>query len=368
MNMNMNKIILIFLCLAVSFSIIFVSVSWGDEKLLYATRYGIPRTYATILKTKVQVFAIDYHKGESKLVFSDEKLPIVVLSRYGAGGHSVVMVSVKEKVFVSAAERNSYVSKGERLGHSIYELFLDNSNKFRKVVDVIGDHAISEMFIDPSGNKIGYLNYISEKPFIFIHEAKTGNLLYKIDAAKIFRDCFASDIGWLSDSKRLFLTLDIAGDYLTPADHKKIGTYLMNEDGSDLVKLPSSLFVFPKKKGFRKFSNISEFIGEMPDGTYIVSDTKFKIGYHGQEASSFIYAVNPRTKSQKEISLKVSEGLNWVKLSPSGKYIAYTEQIYNRDIGYIWIKDLESGEESKAFSFPAKSFETDIILIGWIEN
>lgn len=152
--MNRQKVVLTSIWLAIFSFISFVSDSWGDEKLLYAIRYGIPRTYANILKTKVQVFAIDTVKKESKLIFSDEELPVIFLPSYGAGGHSVEMVSSKKRVFVSAAERTSYISKGSHIAHSIYEFSLDNSNNFKKVFDVMGDHTIGEMFIDPSGNRL----------------------------------------------------------------------------------------------------------------------------------------------------------------------------------------------------------------------
>jgi hypothetical protein len=82
--------------------------------------------------------------------------------------------------------------------------------------------------------------------------------------------------------------------------YRRVGTYFIGEDGLHLLRLPQALFSFPEKKGFGAHSSTPQFVGGLPDGTYIFRGYKFRKDYRGTEASSLIYRVDPITKSKKE--------------------------------------------------------------------
>lgn len=365
----MQKVILAILCLILSpFDL------WAGEKLLYAIRSESLKRYPDIVYTKI--YSLDPDGRESRLIFSDENALIMLLPRRGLPGYpGEVLVSSKKKIFAHAVEKSLNPGRWYPSKASIYELSSDGSNNFRKIFNVEGEPSLSEIFVNPTGTKIGYINYLNQKTFIFIHETEGGKLLHKIDMSKIFLDCLASDIGWLPDGIRLFFTLDTGDvDMTSKESYKKVGTYFIKEDGLELLRLPQSLFSFPEKKGFGAHSSTPQFVGGLLDGTYIFREYKFRKDYRGTEPSSLMYLVDPRTKSKKEIPLRVSEGLNWFKVSHTGECIAFTERISSKEGDYawsehIWVKDLASGEEKRIFTLDNTPFKGHYLgLVGWMEN
>lgn len=365
----MKKVLLSILCLIISpFDL------WAGDQLLYAIRSESLKRYPDIVYTKI--YSLDPDGRESRLVFSDEKALIMLLARRGMPGHpGKILVSNKTKIFAHAVEKRLNPGRWYASKASVYELSTDGSNRFRKIFGALGEQSLSEIFINPAGTKIGYINYLDQKPFIFIHETETGKLMHKIDASKIFLDCFASTIDWHPDGQRLFFTLDTGDVHMTSeGSYIKVGTYFIKDDGLELYKLPQALFSFPERKGFGAHSSTPEFVGGLPDGTYIFREFKFKKDYRVTEASSFIYIVNAITKSQKEIPLRVSEGLNWFKVSPEGKYIAFTEKSSSKEgryewSEYIWVENLASGEGKRVFTLDNMPFKGHYLgLVGWMEN
>ena len=365
----MEKVLLAILCL-----ILFSPDLWAGEKLLYAIRYESLQRYPDIVNTKI--YSLDSERRESRLIFSDEKTGVMLLPKRGMAGHpGEVLVSSRNRIFAYAVEKSHNPGRGYRSKASIYELSSDGSNNFRKIFDVEGEQSLSEIFVNPPGTKIGYINYLNQKTFIFIHETEAGKLLHKIDVSKIFLDCFASGIGWLPDGNRLFFTLDTGDVHVTSEEsYKKVGTYFVKEDGSDLFRLPETLFSFPEKKGLGAHPSTPQFMGGFPDGTYIFREYKFRKDYRGKEASSLIYLVDPISKSKKEMPLRVSEGLNWFKVSHTGKYLGFTEKISSKEgryewVEHLWVKDLPQGGENKVFTLDNIPFKGHYVgLIGWIEN
>jgi len=195
----------------------------------------------------------------------------MLLPKRGMPGHpGEVLVSSRDRIFAHAVEKSLNPGRWYASKASIYELSRDGSNNFRKIFDVEGEQTLSEIFVNPLGTKIGYINYLNQKTFIFIHDTEAGKLLHRIDVSKIFLDCFASGIGWLPDGNRLFFTLDTGDVHVTSEEsYKKVGTYFIKEDGSDLFRLPQALFSFPEKKGFGTHSSTPQFVGGLADGTYI---------------------------------------------------------------------------------------------------
>jgi len=359
---------------AILYAILFASNLWAGEKLMYAIRSESLQRYPDIVHTKI--YSLNPNGKETRLIFSDENAPIMLLARRGMPGHpGEVLVPSRNKVFAHAVEKRLNPGRWYASKASVYELFIDGSNKFRKVFDVMGEQSLSEIFVNSAGTRIGYLNYLDQKTFIFIHETGTGKLLHKIDVSNVFLDCFASAIGWLPDGKRLFFTLDTGDVHVTSKEsYKKVGTYFIKEDRLELFRLPQAFFSFPEKKGFGTHSSTPQFVGELPDGAYIFREFKFKKDYRGTAASSLIYMVNPITKSQKEIPLNVSQSLNWFKTSSNGKSIAFTEKISSKEgryewVEHLWIKDIVTGKEKRVFSLDNMPFKGLYLgLVGWMEN
>jgi len=357
---------------AIFWLILFSPDLWAAEKLLYAIRHESFQRYPDIVNTKI--FSLDPERSKSRLIFSDEKAGVMLLPKRGMPGHpGDALICSKNRIFAHAVEKRFNPGRWYPYKASIFELSTDGSNKFREILNVIGEQSLAEIFVDSAGTKIGYINYLNQKTFIFIHETEAGKLLHKIDLSKVFLDCFASIVGWLPDGNRLFFTLDTGDVHMTSEDsYKQRGTYLINEDGTGLVKLSEGLTLYPLGKGFwRATDSPPRLMGGLPDGTYIFRDAKSR-GY--REILSFIYKVNPINKSQKEIPLKISEGLNWFKVSPTGQYMAFTEKISSKKglfewVEYIWIKDLASGEENRVFILDNTPFKGHYLgLVGWIGN
>jgi len=361
--MKMKLLVFIYL-------IFYSSQLWAVEKLLYAVRTEQIERYPYSKKT--QIFSADADKKESKLVFSDENTSLSLLAKRGMPSNPAdVLVSSKNKVFAHAVERSLDKDKWYNSKASIYELYMDGRNQFRKVFDVLGEQSLSEMFVNPAGTKIGYINYLDQKTFIFIHETNTGKLLNEIDVSKIFLDCFTSSIGWMPDGNSLYFTLVTGDEHVTSEEsYKKVGSYLIKDDGKDLVKLPESLVLFPlPKDSWRGSADPPEFIGSLPEDIYIFKDIKSKKGEGRQViTSTVIYSINIKTKSKEEMPLKISGTPYCLKISFSGKKLSFIEKLLPDGLENLWIKDLKSEEESKVFSFSQQPFKSYFGVVGWLEE
>lgn len=343
---------------------------WAGEMLLYAIRYESPERIPDIFYTRV--FALDPATKESTLIFSDRDTPIRLMNRRGEPGYpGEVVAAGGGRIFAHAVERT--LNPGRWYHHqaaAVYELSADGANTVRKVLAVRGQHALAELFVSPAGDKIGYINEMEDRPYIFIHETETGSLLYKIEAGPIFRDCFAARIGWLPDGKRLFFSLYGEDEHLTSeASKQKEGSYVMNEDGQGVTMLPQSLTAFRSPAGFEPDPFMPECVGGRPGGTYIFRDTQRKKGSPGSDPLSFVYEVNPLTNARQEIPLQGSKGLNRFKLSFAGRYLAFIESPSRSDAEYVRVKDLDTGEDRRVFSFSRKPFRGDYLgLVGWMHR
>lgn len=354
------------------FIMLFASDLSAGEELLYAIRYESLQRYPDIVSTKI--YSLSPETRQTQLIFSDENTSIMLLAKRGMPGHpGEVLVSSKNRIFAHAVEKRVNPGRWYPNKASIYELSADGSNSFTKIFDVEGEQSLSKIFVNSDGSKIGYLNYLNQKPFIFIHKTETRKLLHKIDVSKIFLDCFASSIGWLPDEEGLFFTLDTGDVHMTSeASYKKIGSYIIRGEGTDLVKLPEKSILFPLEKGFwRATTSPPILIGGLPNGSYVFRDVKTK---QGSKGTLFVYELNLVSRSKKEIPLKVSEGLNWFKLSHTGRHMAFTEKTYSKEgkfewVENLWLKDLFSGEENKAFVLDNMPFKGHYLgLVGWSEN
>ncbi|MBP1695968.1 MAG: Tol-Pal system protein TolB [Deltaproteobacteria bacterium] len=360
----------VFLC-----SVLFAGDLWASERVFYAIRYESLQRYPDIVSTKI--YSLNPDGKDNRLVFSDENISIMLLARRGMPGHpGEVIVSSRNKIFAHAVEKRLNPGRWYPNRASIYELSADGSNGFRKIIDVQGEQSPSEIFANPQGDKVGYINYVNQKTFIFIHETQTGKLLHRLDVSRMFLDCFASLIGWLPDGERIFFTLDTGDVHVTSEEsYKQRGTYFLKTDGTGLTRLPEEVTLFPLEKGKRRGTDSPpQFIREMPDGSYLFRDIILREGDRGTQLPSFLYLVNPLTKSRKGVPLEASKGINWFKVSPTGRYLAFTEKLPSKEgryewVEHLWSRDLISEKADRVFTFNNVPFNGHHLgLIGWIEN
>lgn len=325
------------------------------------------------MTTHNRLFSFNPDTKETKLLFTDEHTPIILTlptsHEEGEYGRKV-FVSSKKTVFAPARER----SRSER--PTIYELSVDGSNRFRKVLALedIKDNPLTQVFVNPAGTLLGYVSYGDAwpgGPTISVHEARTGRLLRRMNLRKTLLNTYAMSIGWMPDGNRLYFTLHAASHAPEEAD-RKVGTYLINADGIGLVRLPPSLFAFPKPQGFTAVHSVGaapDCVGVQSDGTLLMRELYSKGGLH-----SFLYLVNPATKSKKPVPLSRSEKIDWFRLSHNGKRVAFMQvestppQPYPILTFDIWVKDLESGAEQRVGSIrTGMGDDYWPTLVGWLE-
>ncbi|RPJ58951.1 MAG: hypothetical protein EHM23_15805 [Acidobacteria bacterium] len=350
----------------------------AGERVLYAIRYESLERYPDIVNTKI--YSLTPDGKESRLVFTDENasiLSILLLARRGMPGHpGEVIASSRNKVFAHAVQKRLDPGRWYSEKASIYELSADGSNRFKKILNVQGEQSLSEIFVNPQGTKVGYLNWVDQRIFVFIHDTETGRLLNRIDLSKTFLDCFASTVGWLGDGERIFFTLETGDVHVTSeASYKQTGTYFLKADGTGLTRLPEKVTLPVIEKGtWRGTDGPPRFLGALPDGSYLFRDIVLKQGDRWDTGlPSVLYLVNPLTQSRKQIPIGATRGVNWFKISPTGKYIAFTEKVRSKE-GYEWgehlsISEVASEKTVRVFTLNDVPFKGRYLgLIGWIED
>src|SRR6202008_293757 len=118
-----------------------------DQSVLYPVTNRLVKASTT--EDKTDIFAIDPETGKKRLVFSDANAPFMLLpgGRFPRG-----IVAAGGGVFSVAIDRQAWANNAGP-GQAVYELSADGSGKARKVFD-IGN--FSNLFVSPSGSKIGY--------------------------------------------------------------------------------------------------------------------------------------------------------------------------------------------------------------------
>ncbi|MBI1738358.1 MAG: hypothetical protein HYR58_03840 [Acidobacteria bacterium] len=362
----MKKVLLIFGCLL----LLPAGVPAG-ENLVYSVSYGEAGKFPPRL-VKTEIFAVDVNAGKPRLVFSDASADFLLLPVYRAGGEpEQVMVTGGGKIFARGVERSRYPGGWYEFPASIYELPADGSGRARKVFDIQGEQSLRKLFVTPTGTKIGYINYLGQTQFIFIHDAATGTMLRKIDLSKIALDCFARNIGWLPDGARLFFTLETGDEHVTSrASYARVGSYVMKDDGTQPVRVPRELSAPTKRAGYSSAPDLPPvLLGALPDGRQLYKEFQWEQQGKGRRPVTFLYTVDPASKARKDYSTRAREGLFWFRVSNSGRAVAFTELLGQSDTEHVWVLDLQSGEERKIFSFATKSLTLPCLgIIGWMEE
>ena len=339
--------------------------AWSSEELIYAVVYKGSDYRAS----KAEILSIDPGSAEKQLVFSDENTPIILLQRLYvfhfpvAGGRNL---------FAHATQRGESVPFPGNA--SLYELSTDGSHAFRRIAPVSGNESLGEIFVNSAGTRIGYINRLKRRQYIFIHEVATGRLLHQVDVTGTFLDCYASSIGWLPRSETLFFSLETGDEHITSEEsYARAGTYTMHESGVNLTKLSDP----PVREGFWP-PGTARMIGVLPTGEYVF-ETMQQRKHPGGEGPRTLFAVVkmvPDSERAEDIGFSPGCGLYsgvrvCYQLSPSGKYLAAAALPVSSSAtsGDIWLKDLQAGKDGKLLSLPTKGLQGPFLgLVGWADR
>jgi hypothetical protein len=343
----------------------FSADGWAGEKLVYA----VAHKGSDYQVEKTELFSVDPESGRWQLVFTDEDSPIVLLERLYVFHFPVAGGG---RVFAHAARRGESVPFPGNA--DLYELTIDGSGSFKTIAPASGDESLGEIFVNTAGTRIGYLNLLNQKRYIFIYDAATGKLMDQVDVTDIFLDCYASGIGWLCGADTLFYSLDTGDVHVTSEEsYDAVGTYLMDESGENVRRLDP----VPIPSGYQAAESV-RMIGSLPTGRYVFEmmlAPKLPAG-PGAGSSFTVVRWKPGSDSVDDIGFSQASRLySGVRveysLSPSGRYLAAAALPISSSAvtGDIWLKDLESGGERKLVSIPANGLQGPFLgLAGWVDR
>ncbi|MBI4523694.1 MAG: hypothetical protein HY695_07775 [Deltaproteobacteria bacterium] len=330
-----------------------------EEEVLRARRF-----------TRTEIYAIEPGKTESHLLFTDAEADFILLPIRPSGERDQVMVVSGQRIFARGVEKNRYSGGWYELPAAIYELSTDGLNRYRKIFELRGEQRLSRLFVNPSGEKIGYLNQIGSVPYLFIHETADGKLIHQANLGRTFLDCFARNIGWTADGSKLFFTLETGDEHVTSRQsYKRVGSYFMNEDGSDVKRIPTAVLSPAQKRGFRSDPDLPPVIvGTTLSGRYLMRAYQWRMPAE-RTASTLLYAVDPGKKSRRDYPVSATQGLYWFRVADSGRFIAYTEQASSAAPEQVWVLDLDSGKQTRLFTVSTGMLKPPYLgLIGWISE
>ncbi len=365
--------------LAVPAVALFIGSAYAGETLLYAVTY---KQYTHPFRKTTEIFGLAQSAGETRRVFSDAGLPILLLPgkrRLALGGN---------RLFAYAGQRvydtgPNYVPKnGPRNPHRawIYELTIDGGNRYRKVLTPVGEQHLHEIFASPTGGRIAYLNYLTEasgnkKPktrlYIFVHDTDAGTLLHKLDVTAVCLDCYPWQVIWL-DENRLLLRLDVGDEHLVQSQesYKKAGAYVVRADGSERVRLDRALFEF-RPAGLRPRRGQGTCHHVMANGELFCSQPVFHgNGVRGNRCShnfrQAAFALDLHSKSSRRLAHIDAECIIDLDLSGDNRTIAVLQDFYRETKKRISFAAPTSGRLDERLTLDRGTRrEHDLFLIGW---
>jgi hypothetical protein len=357
---------------------------WAGESVLYSITDNSVLYPATnrpvsvsIPESKTDIFAIDPETGKKRLVFSDSNATfLLVPTGRGRGG----IVAAGGRIFAVAVDRQDAANDPHSAG-AVYELSTDGSGKARKVFAIDN---FANLFISPSGSKIGYMPGDNTETHVVIRDTATGKLLRD---AEIFGRTIeaegAGKFGWMPDDKRIFFALSGGLDddeVLWTTPDSPIGTYVMNEDAGAAERLAPEAVLHLKVSGKHPSPDVAaDLIGVLPDGEYLLTDSQYNPT--GNNGAMYLYSLDLAKKTQRIFPWQLDGSPTSFHLSPSAGKLVLRDQ--PRIVGGqprftavptvdVWVLELESGKQTKLFSFT----DTDVSgtkgpwmnLIGWLQD
>lgn len=315
----------------------------GGESILFSVTTPIRPQPPWWREQSTEVYSFDPVSREKKLVFSEAATPVVLFSPFW---DQDTMVAAGGRLFAQGRERQ----QDARSLYSVYELFLDGSNRYRRVIQLQDKDDIGanfwhpqQVFANPGGTKVGVLKGVGDSYYIFIHDVATGTLLHKTDLHQVFAGCEPGNLDWRAEGERLFFTLD-EGDADAKDSCARVGSWVMKEDGSGLERMP--------------WTDFAE--AGLPGSRYL---------FRGLQ-SNFLYVADVKTGARKDYALSAQGTLYCCRISDSGRFVAFTEEKSSGDSLPVWMLDLETGKEQVIFSFPTgkTTKEPWSRLIGWMRT
>lgn len=315
----------------------------GGESILFSVTTPIRPQPPWWREQSTEIYSFDPASGEKKLVFSEAATPLVLFSPFW---DQDTMVAAGGRLFAQGRERQ----QDARSLYSVYELFLDGSNRYRKVIQLQDKDDIGanfwhpqQVFVNPGGTKVGVLKGVDNSYYIFIHDVATGMLLHKTDLGHVFAGCEPGTLDWRAEGERLFFTLD-EGDADAKDSCARVGSWVMKEDGSGLERMP--------------WTDFAE--AGLPGSRYL---------FRGLQ-SNFLYVADAKTGARKDYALSAQGTLYCCHISDSGRFVAFMEEKSFGDSIPVWMLDLETGKEQVIFSFPTgkTTKEPWSRLIGWMRT
>jgi hypothetical protein len=323
----------------------------AGQVLLYSHSNGDLTLPPRIAKT--EIFAVDIQTGQQRLAFSDQGLDWLLQPAYPGGRERHVIVTAGGRVFARGLPRNPYRGGWPTFPAGLYELTIDGLNRGRKIFDIEGNletgSNFRNLFADPSGARIGYLNYENNKLYLYLRETNGGTLLRRVDLSRTALDCQVSTIGFASDSRQIFFTLDTVDDDATSkASYGRVGSYVMKTDGSTPVRTT-------------RLPNLISPLGGRRDL------------YAGSPPSAFLYVFDSATKLRRNYATSATGVLDFFHPSADSRTVAFIEEqrayqpIATISLIIRWI-DLDSGREGHLEPIATKPVELPgVNLIGWLQ-
>jgi hypothetical protein len=325
---------------------------------------------------KTEIFAVDSQAGKPGVIFSDTGADFLLLPTYTGSGQGQVIAAAGGRIFARGIERKHYTGGWPTFPAAVYELATDGSNAARKLFDIEGEHGSSnfrDLFGNPSGSKVGHLNYLGGKLYLLLHETAAGALLQKIDLSRIALDCFVSKIGWMPDGKRIFFTLETGDVHVTSEpSYARVGSYMMEDDGGTPARIPGQVAFHPKRPGYRFDSESPPvLLGALPDAHYLFREVQWsQAAGRPPQALSFLFSVDPVTKAWKDFPTSPEGTLTSFCLSYSGAVAFIDLQRQNGvETHTVWSMELESAKKQKVFSLSTRPPTLPWLnLIGWLRS
>jgi len=321
---------------------------------------------------KTEIYSVSMIDGKRSLLFSDEGMNLEIRPTGATLGAGKAYATGVMREWRTTPTPGAYSEPP-----AMYEVSLDGSNRFRRLVEIQTNQ--SPALMNPQTKKMVFGDFVSNGKYVIsIYDVPTWKLLRNWELIQTHcPDCIPVSYGWLADGNRLFFNLDVGGD--ESSNHDVPGTYITAEDGTDLGGIPMQVGQL-QLPGYDREKHVPPYlIGQLPNGDYLFRDYGLKKGPLPKaptEQESFLVITGPDFKSKKQIPLQRVR-LGSFCPSSSGKYLAYVEerQIPNyRTERHLWCRDLESGTEKEVLvtpppnppSFPEPN--VSFTILGWVDN
>jgi hypothetical protein len=321
---------------------------------------------------KTEIYSLSVADGSRALLFSDEgmNLEIKAPSRVSGAGKAYAVGVWREW--------RTTPTRGVHSEEALYEIALDRSNHYHRVVDAQPNQPPA--ILNPQSTKAALEMFVNGNFVVSIYAIPEWKLLHNWDLTKLTQThcaaCTPISFGWLADGNRPYVQITVVGDEdEDSAKTNEPGTYIFSEDGSDLGGISPETGALQVPGYIHPKFIERQFLGQLPDGRYLFLDYGAKRGESPGNTKPFLVISGPEAKVGKPYPLHFPIGT--VYPSPSGKYVAYLEERrapnHPTEL-HLWFREVESGAEKEVFAAPPpnppSSPEPNVTLriLGWISD